>query len=117
MMKELLAPLAASLGCSPCPSQKTPRSFHPTEHFAAPSLPAQCWRSALSITYVLTHKYLSLQGNSSSCLAPLGSQGGNAVCPLFRIRPGDDPGWFFGQAAGCGVKDGMPPSPVISGRL
>lgn len=38
-------------------------------------------------------------------------------------QPGNHPGWwffwgFFGQAAGCGVKkDGMNPSPVISGRL
>lgn len=46
MVKELLAPqqllpVGASLGSSPCTSgQKTPRSFHPSEHLAAPSLPS-----------------------------------------------------------------------------
>lgn len=132
MVKELLAPqqllpVGASLGSSPCTSgQKTPRSFHPSEHLAAPSLPPFQPRSALSITYVSTHKYLSLQGNSSSCLPPLGWQGGNAVCPLSGWDASAwEPsrlvvflGFFFGQAAGCGVKkDGMNPSPVISGRL
>lgn len=85
-------------------ARKTPGSFHPAKHLDAPPLPteAECWRSALSITYGFTHKYLSLQGNSHlEAVRPLGYQGGSTEFAPFRNGmpwPGKRcPGWFLGS--------------------